>query len=286
MGAGPAYRSSEKDDFRTFSGRYTPPELPEDKKGRFVYGLALFSDDGCNVTVDSSPIHQRLGQAQHLPDIGASFQVLQTVLAPGEPIDITVNYSNIIYNDDPDSPDYPDIDGCTLFLYLIPAAIAVDANRDGTIAFSGEARDTTSQDAPFRFWCNDDQDQVTADGEKDVVPAGQADHLDDIIQGRRDLEDFTRLWLRFEAFSNEIANGTFKVGLKWKDETDAPAIKVYKSADAAGSTSYLTNDAAASRSSRWSQPECDRHRVDRRGSADVTRRLLERLQRTEQMLNL
>ena len=25
MGAGPAYRSSEKDDFRTFSGRYTPP---------------------------------------------------------------------------------------------------------------------------------------------------------------------------------------------------------------------------------------------------------------------
>ena len=55
MGAGPAYRSSEKDDFRTFSGRYTPPELPEDKKGRFVYGLALFSDDGCNVTLRWKP---------------------------------------------------------------------------------------------------------------------------------------------------------------------------------------------------------------------------------------
>ncbi len=246
MGAGPAYRSSEKDDFRTFSGRYTPPELPEDKKGRFVYGLALFSDDGCNVTLDGSLIHERLGQAQHLPDIGTSFQVLQTVLAPGEPIDITVNYSNIIYNDDPKSRDYPDIDGCTLFLYLIPAAIAVDSNRDGTIAFSGEARDTTSQDAPFRFWRNDDQDQVTADGENDVVPARQADHLDDIIQGRRDLEDFSRLWLRFEAFSSEIANGTLKVGLKWKDFTDAPAIKVYKSANTAGSTSYLTDDAAAS----------------------------------------
>ena len=245
MGAGPAYRSSEKDDFRTFSGRYTPPELPEDKKGRFVYGLALFSDDGCNVSVDGSLIHERVGEAQHLPDIGTSFQVLQTVLAPGEPIDIAVNYSNIIYNDDPKSRDYPDIDGCTLFLYLIPAAIAVDANRDGTIAFSGEARDTTSQDAPFRFWRNDDQDQVTADGENDVVPASQADHLDDIIQGRRDLEDFTRLWLRFEGFSSEITNGTFKVGLKWKDEIGAPAIKVYKSAEAAGSTSYLTNDTAA-----------------------------------------
>ena len=133
MGTGPAHRSSEKDDSRTFSGKYTPPELPEDKKGRFVYGLAVFSDDGCNVTVGGSSIQQRLGQAQHLPDIGTSFQVLETVLAPGEPIDITVNYSNIIYNDDPKSHDYPDIDGCTLFLYLIPAAIAVDANRDGII---------------------------------------------------------------------------------------------------------------------------------------------------------
>ena len=147
MGAGPAYRSSEKDDFRSFSGRYTPPELSEDKKGRFVYGIALFSDDGCNVSVDGSLIHKRVGEAQHLPHIASSFHVLQTALAPGEPVDITVNYSNIIYNDDPKSRDYPGIDGCTLFLYLIPAAIAVDANRDGAIAFSGEARDTTSQDA-------------------------------------------------------------------------------------------------------------------------------------------
>ena len=205
---GPAYRSYEKDDFRSFSGRYTPPELSEDKKGRFVYGLALFSDDGCNVTADSSPIHQRLGQAQHLPDIGASFQVLQTVLAPGEPIDITVNYSNIIYNDDPDSPDYPDIDGCTLFLYLIPAAIAVDANRDGTIAFSGEARDTTSQDAPFRFWCNDDNDGLP-NSEGDVVGPSSPDHEDGVIQTARDLEDFTRLWLRFDAFHKEISEGTY-----------------------------------------------------------------------------
>ena len=86
---------------------------------------------------------------------------------------------------------------------------------------------------------------MTAEGENDVVPPSQADHLDDIIQGRRDLEDFTRLWLRFEAFSSEIADGTFKIGIKWKDETGA-AIKVYKSADTAGSTSYLTNDTAAS----------------------------------------
>ena len=243
MGAGPAYRSSEKDDFRSFSGRYTPPELSEDKKGRFVYGLALFSDDGCNVTVDSSPIHQRLGRAQHLPDIGTSFQVLQTLLAPGEPIDITVNYSNIIYNDDPDSPDYPDIDGCTLFLYLIPAAIAVDANRDGTIAFSGEARDTTSQDAPFRFWCNDDNDGLP-NSEGDVVGPSSPDHEDGVIQTARDLEDFTRLWLKFDAFQKEISEGTYRIGLKWKT-TGSPSIKLYRSTDTNGSDSYLKDEEAA-----------------------------------------
>ena len=243
MGAGPAYRSYEKDDFRTFSGRYTPPELPEDKKGRFVYGLALFSDDGCNVTADSSPIHQRLGQAQHLPDIGASFQVLQTVLAPGEPIDITVNYSNIIYNDDPDSPDYPDIDGCTLFLYLIPAAIAVDANRDGTIAFSGEARDTTSQDAPFRFWINNDNDGLF-DFEQEVMD-GVPDYQDQIIQNRRDLEDFTRLHIHIGALQDAIVSEQIKVGLKWKNITGTPAINIYKAADPNGSDEYLRDEGAA-----------------------------------------
>jgi hypothetical protein len=120
----------------------------------------LLSDDGCNVKVNGSLIHERLGKGQHLPNIGDSFHVLQTALAPGEPTDITVDYSNIIYIDDPESPDYPDIDGCTLFLYLIPAGIAVDANRDGTIAFSGVERDTTSQDAPFRFWINDDKRRI------------------------------------------------------------------------------------------------------------------------------
>ena len=183
-----AYRSYTKGDPSSFSGKYTPPELPDEKKGRFVYGLALFSDDGCNVTVNGSLIHQRMGQGQHLPNIGDSFHVLKTALAPGEPIDITVDYSNIIYDDDPDSPGYPDIDGCTLFLYLLPAGIAVDANRDGTIAFSGEARDTTSQDAPFRFWSNDDNDFGDSDHADAVLKDSSFD-----INSLRDLEDYARL---------------------------------------------------------------------------------------------
>ena len=243
-GVGPAYRSSEKDDFRSFSGRYTPPELPEEKKGRFVYGLALFSDDGCNVNVDGSLIHERIGKPQHLPHLFDSFRVLETALVPGEPIDITVNYSNIIYNDDPKRHDYPDIDGCTLFLYLIPAAIAVDANRDGTIAFSGEARDTTSQDAPFRFWCNEDNDGLP-NSEGEVIGPSFPDHEDGVIQTARDLEDFTRLWLKFEAFQKEISEGTYTLGLKWKEATGSPAIKLYKSTDTNGSDSYLKDEAAA-----------------------------------------
>ena len=238
------YRSYKEGDYKYFSGRYTPPELPDDKKGEFVYGLALFSDDGCNVTVKGSPIHKRLGKGQHLPNIGDSFHELQVVLAPGEPVDITVLYSNIFYDDDPESPGYPDIDGCTLFLYLIPAAIAVDANRDGTIAFSGEARDATSQDAPFRFWCNDDNDGLP-NSEGDVIGPSSPDHEDGVIQTARDLEDFTRLWLYFDAFQKEISEGNCKIALKWKKTTGSPSIKLYKSTDTNGSDLYLKDEGAA-----------------------------------------
>ena len=125
----------EEDRFGDFVGQYTPPELPEDKKDRFIYGLALFSDDGCNVTLKGSSVHARFGRGQHLPNLGQSFHVLPVALAPGETVDITIDYRNTIYAVLPGQP--PDIDGLTLFLYLIPVAIAVDANRDGDIVFEG-----------------------------------------------------------------------------------------------------------------------------------------------------
>jgi hypothetical protein len=37
------------------------------------------------------------------------------------------------------SPGYPDFDGRSLFLYLIPTGIAVDVSRDGTILFGESA---------------------------------------------------------------------------------------------------------------------------------------------------
>ncbi len=238
------YRSSKEGDSRSFAGQYTPPQLPDDKKGRFVYGLALFSDDGCTVSVEGTPIHQFLGRGQHLPKLGDSFHVLPVALAPEESVNIAVDYSNIIYDDDPESPGYPDIDGSTLFLYLIPAGIAVDANRDGTIAFSGENRDTTTPESPFRFWINDDNDGSPA-AEGDVIGPIFTDYQDGFMLSARDLEDFARLHLFFGAFEKELAAGTFRIGLKFKNVEGTPRIRVYKSTDTGGSDSYVKDDGAA-----------------------------------------
>ena len=238
------YRSFEEGDRRSFAGQYTPPQLPDDKNGRFVYGLALFSDDGSSVSVLGNPIHQLLGRGQHLPSLADSFHVLPVALAPEDPVDITVDYSNIIYDDDPRSAGYPDIDGATLFLYLIPAGIAVDANRDGKIVFSGETRDTTGPESPFRFWINDDNDGSPA-SEGDVIGPIFTDYQDGFMLSARDLEDFARLHLFFGAFEKELTAGTFRIGLKFKTVEGTPRIRVYKSTDTGGSDSYLKDDQAA-----------------------------------------
>jgi len=137
---------------------------------------------------------------------------------------------------------------------LVPAALAVDANRDGSIKFAGNLHDTnligvpldrTSESEPFRFWCNDDDDHVGTK-EEDRVPVVQADSQDDQIDGRRDLEDFTRLFIHLGAFHEELVSGTMKVGLKWKDTNGTtPRVKLYRMADAQGSDSYLKDDTAA-----------------------------------------
>lgn len=237
------FRSFRRGEYRRFSGEYTPPELPEDKRGQFAYGLALFSDDGCSVAIKGSQIHGLLGRPQHLPNSSESFHVLPVALVPGESVDITVDYLNTIYFVDPRRPGLPDIDGCTLFLYLIPVSVTVDANRDGAITLSGESRDITSEAQPFRFWVNSDDDRGAQGAEQ--VPVANPDNNDDQLSSVRDLEDLTRLWLNIDAFHDKISNGTFKIGLKWKNTNGtSPVIKIYKSADAQGSDAYLKDDRA------------------------------------------
>jgi hypothetical protein len=239
VGWGPAYRSSNKDEHTIFSGKFIPPELTEEKKGQYAYGLAVLSDDGCNVKVGESIIHQRVGQRQHLPSLGESFHELQVILAPGESVDLQVEYSNVIYDDDPKSPGYPDIDGCSLFLYLIPMGIAVDANRDGTIPFSGENRDSTSEQAPFRFWCNDDFDSQDAD----YPDASSKNTQDQKINCKRDLEDYARLHVNIGGLQEAIAGGPIQVGFEWRNVMGNPSIKICQAAEPDGGQEYITGGA-------------------------------------------
>jgi hypothetical protein len=88
---------------------------------------------------------------------------------------------------------------------------------------------------------------MTNDGlpnsEGDVVIASSPDYEDSVIQTARDLEDFTRLHVFIDAFHKELADGKFKIGLKFRDVEGAdPKINVYKSTDSEGSDSYLKDE--------------------------------------------
>jgi len=96
-----------------------------------------------------------------------------------------------------------------------------------------------------QVWINDDNDGLP-NAEGDAIGTGTPDYEDGVIQTARDLEDFSRLYVHVGGFYEEIANGTFKIGLKWRDTNGtAPKVMVYKSTDTAGSDSYLKEDTAA-----------------------------------------
>lgn len=133
---------------------------------------------------------------------------------------------------------------------LVPAALAVDANRDGTLRFAGNLHDTnlttfpfdrTSQAEPFRFWVNNDNDGQ-GDGEE-VVPVTVGDCEDLTMLSARDLEDFARMRLYLGALQSLVSEGKLLVGLKWKNVsgTNTPSINVFKHVEGDGGTGYLTD---------------------------------------------
>ena len=118
---------------------------------------------------------------------------------------------------------------------LIPMAMAVDNNRDGQITF--DAADQTSADKPYRFWVNDDQDTDAGD----VVPVTSPDYGNDQIKTIRDLEDFARINILVQGIADQIVQGKLVVGLKWKNTTNFPAIKIWRNKSPNGDMEYLTN---------------------------------------------
>jgi len=139
---------------------------------------------------------------------------------------------------------------------LIPAALAVDNNRDGNISF--DIDDKTTEANPFAFWLNDDID-VAGDEESyptvqdDLDPtSGNVDWTKDTITCTRDLEDFARLSLNIGALQSDVSGGNIYIGLKWVpfanvtfNGTNDPAIKLFV-AYGSGNGAYLTNSTIAS----------------------------------------
>ncbi len=138
------------------------------------------------------------------------------------------------------------------------ARLLVDANRDGTITF--DAADGTSVSSPYRFWLNDDDDHLVdssitgvyselEDDDRNITNVQNEDWRNNVIDTPRDLEDFARLWVSTPGLSDSLKNGQLYLGLKWKNTTGTPAIKVHRSKDATGSADYLFNTSAASQQS-------------------------------------
>jgi hypothetical protein len=140
---------------------------------------------------------------------------------------------------------------------LMPVELMVDANRDGQMSFTDAAihdADRTDQSRPYRFWLNDDDDTELGPNEtgaiateEEKVPASRPDYSLHQIVSKRNLEDFSRLWIFLGGLEESIKSGEVRVGLRWRNVTPGtnPAVNIYPSADGEGSDSYLKDDAAA-----------------------------------------
>jgi hypothetical protein len=139
-----------------------------------------------------------------------------------------------------------------IFVTLLPCDVAVDANRDGIITF--DAQDRTSKTKPYRFWVNNDRDiEHTVDTlvhfpgqqEEDDVNSNEQSNEDwkePGINYKRDLEDFTRIWIDFRGIS-EVFNLSdeaieLKVRMKYVSGA-APKINLFDAVEIEGGRDYL-----------------------------------------------
>lgn len=122
------------------------------------------------------------------------------------------------------------------------------------------------------FWLNNDHDKgqsVDLDDtdhtsnedrweEDDILPTNKRqvedfDRLDDVILWRRDLEDFTRLWITFKGITEMVKQSGFQVKLEWKpmsgDTWTAadgnPAIRIFKAFETDGGREYVEDENVA-----------------------------------------
>lgn len=124
---------------------------------------------------------------------------------------------------------------------ILPCDVAVDANRDGTITF--DATDKTTAEKPFRFWINNDQDDVEVDEPVNVTTQDSADAT---ISTKRDLEDFCRLSLKVGIDLATLQSGNKKIGLRLISSTSpTSSIRCWPNQSDQGDDSYVNDGAAA-----------------------------------------
>ncbi|MFZ4766674.1 MAG: hypothetical protein ACOYMN_17110 [Roseimicrobium sp.] len=114
--------------------------------------------------------------------------------------------------------------GMDVRIHLTPIDLAIDANRDGTIA-KGE---NASQSKPLRFWINNDSDSGQIDKEDE---GSTPDYQDGSITNIRDLEDFQMLKLDIHAdIFYKVRMNEAQLGFKWKNVSGSgqPAVKIYR----------------------------------------------------------
>lgn len=145
---------------------------------------------------------------------------------------------------------------------LIPAELAVDADRNGTIVMSngnpaghdanGNLIDVTTPNRPYRFWINNNEsipgspiDSFPFDPGPNTVPPSVPDYQSNTLVSQRDLEDWSRLWI-YTGLPDAINSGKIKVGLKWKKIlSGTPGIKIMTASDADGGMEYLKDATGA-----------------------------------------
>ena len=146
---------------------------------------------------------------------------------------------------------------------LLPAELMVDGNRDGEMSFTNPSvhdADQTTEDKPYRFWVNNDDDVIhTVDGndtEYDDESDGSKDCDYTTISNTRDLEDFTRLRINFGGLVGLVTDARYTVSLEWRSMDGAailpafdgtPEINVYEEREPDSRPLYLEDENVALR---------------------------------------
>lgn len=144
------------------------------------------------------------------------------------------------------------------FTLEFPVKLTVDANCDETVDDTG-ASDSATEERPFRFWLNDDNDRAvlhtwtngstfTELEQDDEAVSNDSDKncYDVVINGERDLEDLARLWISTSGLNASFKSGDLQLGLKWTDISDGdPAIRLFHAVEANGGNGYLFNPSTA-----------------------------------------